>query len=54
MEHKCVEQNTTMLEQIAGKLGFYYKNGWESLFEEGAAIQDAVLTDIMALARNSD
>ncbi|MBO5139683.1 MAG: GH3 auxin-responsive promoter family protein, partial [Peptococcaceae bacterium] len=53
MEQQNIEQKT-MLEQISNNLGYFYKNGWDALFENGTVIQDAVLADIMRLARNSD
>ncbi len=54
-----IAQNTsttekTTLEKIADNLGYFYKNGWDALFENGAAIQDAVLADIMRMAQDSD
>ena len=42
----------TTLEKIADNLGYFYKNGWDALFENGAAIQDAVLADIMRMGKN--
>lgn len=53
MVQQNIQQGETMLEQIAEKLGYYYKNGWDALFADGVAIQDAVLEDIMALAKDS-
>ena len=53
MEQQNTEQKT-ILEQIAGNLGYFYQNGWDELFANGAAIQDAVLADIMRMAQNSD
>lgn len=53
MEQQNIEQKT-MLEQISNNLGYFYKNGWDELFENGTVIQDAVLADIMRLAQNSD
>lgn len=40
-------------EQVAEQLLQYAKNGWQSLFQNGAAMQDAVLADVIELARNS-
>ena len=37
-QYKAEEYGTT-LEQIAGKLSYYYKNGWDSLFDDGLEIQ---------------
>ena len=53
MEQQNTEQKT-ILEQIAGNLGYFYQNGWDELFANGAVIQDAVLADIMRMAQNSD
>ena len=53
MEQQNTEQKT-VLEQIADNVRYFYKNGWEQLFENGMAIQDAVLADIMCMAQNSD
>lgn len=54
MSQQIAEENKTMLEQIAGKLGYYYQNGWDSLFDDGMSIQEAVLDDILRMAEGSD
>ena len=45
MEQQNIEQKT-MLEQISNNLGYFYKNGWDELFENGTVIQDAVLCGV--------
>ena len=40
-------------EQVAEKLGYYYQNGWNLLFEAGQQMQDDVLMDIISLGNNS-
>ena len=49
----CTEQKKTTLEQLSENLGYFYKNGWDALFDNGMAIQDAVLADILAMAKDS-
>ena len=53
-EQIAVKQGQTTLEQIANNLGYFYKNGWDLLFDNGVAIQEAVLADILAMAKDSD
>ena len=53
-EQIAVKQGQTTLEQIANNLGYFYKNGWDVLFDNGVAIQEAVLADILAMAKDSD
>ena len=50
----CTGHNKTTLERLSENLGYFYKNGWDTLFENGMAIQDAVLADILSLAKDSD
>lgn len=40
-------------EQVAEHLMQYAQDGWQSLFQNGAAMQDAVLADIIEFGRNS-
>lgn len=49
-----METKQTKLEEIAGKLGYYYQNGWDALFDDGMTIQNAVLEDILRFAEGSD
>ena len=49
-----MEVTQTKLEEIAGKLGYYYQNGWDELFNNGMSTQNAVLDDILRLAEGSD
>ncbi len=53
LENNESKQETTM-EKIAGKLGYFYQNGWDALFENGTVIQEKVLAEILALAKDSD
>ena len=40
-------------EQVAERLMQYAQDGWQSLFQNGAAMQEAVLADIIEFSRNS-
>lgn len=40
-------------EQVAERLMQYAQDGWQSLFQNGAAMQEAVLADIIEFGRNS-
>lgn len=48
-----MENRKTVPEQVAEQLLQYAKDGWQSLFQNGAAMQDAVLADMIELGRNS-
>ena len=46
-------ENKYVPEIIAEKIFAYYQEGFDHLFEEGQAIQEAVLKDIIALSKGS-
>lgn len=46
-------ENKYVPEIIAEKIFAYYQEGFDPLFEEGQAIQEAVLKDIIALSKGS-